>query len=251
VGVQVNHQVRPERELLTKNDAFFAGLALDETALAALESASASTTLNTVLLQTAPARDLRIEIERVVELLESLDHQTLLKKQSWFSKLTGADVQARLEFEISAQEIVQAIAGLRRAAANGREMIPILHSAVIDLQNDQARFERLIQDARQMLQLHPNADPFIRDRFERRLSHIMVIHASNTMTIEQMRLGVSILLSIIDRFVDVDVTLFPLWQRHSIAVLHASDAGVLRRACDDLKLLNSKIVTHLKTEITS
>lgn len=235
-------------DLLKNNDAQVGWASLDETSLAALDHAAETRPFDIELLQTAPARDIRGQIEIVVNLLQKLDQRALLSKQNWFSRLTGADVEARLEFELSAQNVMIAVGHLKLAAANGRKLIVMLSKAREDITAEQARFHQVINAGQALLVADPNAEKSIAARFERRLANIMALHTANSLTLEQLRLAADIMASLLDRFTDVETVLLPLWQRNLIALVHASSTSTQRKAATEFSASNLQLIKYLRQE---
>lgn len=198
-----------------------ARLVLDENALAALDAAGRSSGFDSELLQTTPAQDMRSKITDLVALLKATDHQKFLKKQSWLSRFTGADVEARLRLELANQTVATKVEELRRSVRHGMHIHDLLCNAEDDIKAHQGQLEIAIQDAQFLLANVQDADNFLRSRFERRLSNVLAINVANVLTLEQIALSKQILKTLIDRFLDVDSTLFPLWQRAMLALAHA------------------------------
>lgn len=198
-----------------------AGLVLDENALAALDEAGRSSGFDSELLQTTPAQDMRSKITELVALLKATDHQKYLKKQSWLARFTGADVEARLRLELANQTVATKAEELRRSVHHGMHIHDLLCNAEDEIKAHQELLEIAIRDAHYLLANVQDTDDFIQSRFERRLSNVMAINVANVLTLEQIALSKQILKTLIDRFLDVDSTLFPLWQRAVLALAHA------------------------------
>jgi hypothetical protein len=222
--------------------------ALDEHAVAALDEAANGLTFDLDLLRTTPARDIRTQIEATVALLERMDHRALLRRQGLLSRLTGADIEARLEFELASQKVLAAAGKLREAAQNGRRILALLTETREQLAIEQTRLEQTIAAGRQLLATCPDADDFVVARFERRLANLMAMHAANVLTIEQISLAVGVLAGLLDRFTDVDTLLLPLWERSVLAMAHATGARLQREAAGEFAQCQQTLVTHLKQD---
>lgn len=197
---------------------------LNERALAALEEAAKTTSFDADLLQTRPAQDMRAKILEINGLLQGTDHQKFMRNQGWIARFTGADVEARLRFELASQMVAQKLEELRRTAQNGHRILDLLCKAEVEIMAEQTRFETVIANAQHLLAGAVDADEFLRSRFERRVSNIMSVSVANVLTLEQISLAKNVLTTLIDRVIDVDTTLFPLWQRTVLALAHASPA---------------------------
>ena len=234
-----------ENEKSVDYDAAVSSARLDDGALAELDKAGVGFQFDTDLLTATPAKDMRLKMEQTIGLLEAVDHTEFLKKQSWYARFTGADVEARLRFELSSQDVVTKVTELRLAAENGRRIYRLLESAKSELLLEQTRLETVIADAKALLQRDEGADEFVRARYERRLANIVAINVSNVSTIEQIELSKAILKTLIDRFTDVDTTLFPLWQRNVLALAQAAP-GERARAGSDVAASKADLIKYLK-----
>jgi hypothetical protein len=200
------------------------------------------------LLRTPAARDIRLQIDSIVTLLNKMDDRVVLAKQGLLSRLTGADVEARLEFELAGQNVLAAMGRLRQAAQNGRRVHGLLVAARAELVAEQARLEALISAAKALLTTTAVADEFIAARFERRLANIMAMHAANILTIEQIGLAHGVLSGVLDRVTDVDTLLLPLWQRNLLAFAHAAAGPQLRDAARDFAHSHRQLISHVQED---
>ena len=226
----------------------FLATELNEDAVASLDEAARGPSFNIELLQTTPVRDISRQIKATITTLEALDHRGMMRKQGMLSRLTGADVEARLEFELASQTVLTQVRQLRQAAQNGKRIRGLLKASRQELIAAQDRLEQVIVAAKRLLAGHPGAEEFVVSRFERRLSNIMAIHASNILTIEQISLSEKLLASLLDRFTDVDTLLLPLWQRNVIAVAHASDWREQKSASTEFEQSHKQLIGYLKQE---
>ncbi len=220
---------------------------IDEAALARLDELAKGSGVAPELLAATPARDISAAVEAMLVLLDGLDYGQLLAKQGGISRLLGADIEARLKFELAGQEVLIAMQQLRQAAANGRRTVTLLRAARSELAGDQARLDAAIAWAQR---LHAEgagqADPFLLARFERRLASMIAMSSSNVVTAEQMVLAENVLASLLDRVTDVDTVLLPLWQRNMLALAHAAHGRPARAAADAFASVQTRLITHLK-----
>ncbi|TCR60579.1 hypothetical protein [Bosea sp. BK604] len=221
---------------------------LDDAAVAELDEAASGAGIDIDLLRSTPARDIRAQIEAVLTLLQDVDHRALLAKQGFFSRLTGADVEARLRFEISAQQVISAVARLREAALAGRRLRRLLAEARRDLDSEQERLQAVIAAAQALLGREAGTDGFARDRFERRLASIMALHAANILTLGQMVLAEGVLDRLLDRCTDVDTLIIPLWQRHAFALAQAAGHQTFSKAAQDFTDTHRHLIAHLEQD---
>ena len=198
-------------------------VAVDERAVEVLDSAAGSTPVDDDLLRSAAARDIRLQAEKVVTLLRGMDHKRLLARQGLFARLTGADLEARLRFELAGQTVDQAMRAMRQAAQNGRRIVALLGEARIQLAEEQERLEAVVPAAKVLLaERAGSSDGHSVARFERRLSNIMAMHAANILADRQIVLARDVLVGLLDRITDVETVIMPLWQRQMLALAHAA-----------------------------
>lgn len=226
----------------------FASDVLDEAAIIELDAAASDSEFDSDLLRSAPARDIRIHVEAVVALLRKIDQRVLLSRQGLVARLTGADVEARLEFELAGQAVLEALNPLRRAALNGRGMLTLLRQTRTQLIEHQPRLEHVIEAAKRLIECNQDADDFIIARFERRLSNLVAMHTANVATIEQIKLSEQVLASLLDRVTDVDTLIVPLWQRNLLALAHAATSGARSHAASEFSRTHNNLITHLTEE---
>ncbi|WP_245339496.1 hypothetical protein [Rhizobium sp. CIAT894] len=172
------------------------------------------------LLSSAPARDIRASANELIEMLEAVDLQKMLRKQGLIGRFTGSDVEARLEFELSSHRVADLFRQLSRAAHGGGRIREILDRTRLELIDEQRRLAGVISDAKLLLSRSDGSDPALVARFERRLANIMAMEAANTLTIQQIELSAGVLASLLDRFTDIETLLLPLWQRNALAIIH-------------------------------
>ncbi|WP_245433144.1 hypothetical protein [Rhizobium sp. L43] len=193
---------------------------IDDDAIAVLDMAARSPRMDGNLLSSAPARDIRSSANELIEMLEEVDLQKMLRKQGLIGRFTGADVEARLEFELASHRVADLFRQLSRAAQAGVRIREILDRTRLELIDEQRRLARVISDAKLLVSLSDGSDLSLVARFERRLSNIMAMEAANTLTLQQIELSASVLASLLDRFTDIETLLLPLWQRNALAIIH-------------------------------
>jgi hypothetical protein len=223
---------------------------VDESAIAALDAAASTPAFDPDLLRIPAAADMRRQIALVVGLLEKLDHGKLLRKQNPISRLVGADVEARLEFELASERVLDAVSQLRIAAQNARRLSAKLATASREIATEQQRLETVIADGKLLLDTAVAGDEFHRARFERRLSNIMALHAANQLTVQQIALASRVITSLFDRFTDVETLLLPVWQRQSMALATAVGTDA-RHAAKDFSTTNVALIDFLKQDVNS
>ncbi|SNZ19075.1 hypothetical protein [Cohaesibacter gelatinilyticus] len=218
---------------------------LDENAVLALDEAAATKSLDTDLLSTTPVVDIRMQIETILSLLQKVDHRKLLSRQSAWARLTGKNIEARLEFELAAQNVLNSVSHLLKLAETGQHVLLLLKQSFQDIQHEQERLNCVIQEAKDLLIRSPSAEDFVISRFERRLSNIMALHAANSATLQQISLAEQTLHGTLDRVTDVRTLLVPLWQRNVLALAQASIGHDQRKAADDFAQTHHQFIEYL------
>ncbi len=240
--------VAPSRpSVIAEERAELGAARIDEQALARLDEMAKGTGVDPELLAATPARDIRAAIEAALAVLESLDCAQLLARQGGISRLLGADIEARLKFELAGQQVLMAMQQLRQAGANGKRTMALLRAARRALAEDQAQLETAIAWAQTLhAEAAGTADRFLLARFERRLASMVAMSTSNVVTAEQMVLAETVLASLLDRVTDIDTVLLPLWQRNMLALAHAAHGRPTREAADAFSTVQTRLITHLK-----
>ena len=213
----------------------FAGLStVSEEALTRFDAAHDPFKPDQSLLSGTPARSLAQALTDMVDMLKRIDIDRVARRQSWWHRFTGADLEARLELELAAHCLGDAMkkavieaAGARRAQGAMRADLPRLDAA-------QLSHQALIDATYALLRGADSADPVVA-RLQRRLGNLEALHASNRLTRAQMLLAIDHLSGLLDRFTDIEQLLFPVWQQHALAVAQGAVAG------DDASSLMSQL----------
>ncbi len=209
-------------------------LAVDEEGIAFLAQAGRGPEIDSDLLVQTPARDLSTALAGLVDRLRTLNVASLLRHQGVWGRLTGADIEARLRFELDVREITQDIRALDVRAGEARRTRQALQRARSDIVAHQDWLAGLITTARRVLARTGPADAgndprndlqsaaMLRERFERRLLNLSTLEASNLLTVEQITLADANLAQMVDRIDDIAGTVFTLWQRDAMALAQSA-----------------------------
>lgn len=203
---------------------------LTEISLRQFDAALPASAVPDELLYASPARELLGALEVVVGSLRSIDVARLARRRGWWSRLVGADLEARIELELACRNVGRRMTDARRAAAAVATAIQEMRRVLIELDADQRTLDRLITVGRRMLTAEQGvAEPELFGRLERRVANAMALHAANSLADAQLKISIAHAGRLIDRFADVDKLLFPVWQRHALSVAAApetdTDAG--------------------------
>ncbi|AIC26204.1 hypothetical protein IE4771_CH01051 [Rhizobium etli bv. mimosae str. IE4771] len=220
--------------------------AIDDKAIAALDVAARPPKMNNDILSSAPARDIRSFANELVEMLEDIDLEKMLRKQGPIGRFTGAAVEARLKFELASHRVTDLFRQLSRAAQVGKRIRGILDETRLQLIGEQERLAGVISDGQRLLSQSSGSDPSLVARFERRLANIMAMEAANALTIQQIELSASVLASLLDRFTDIETLLLPLWQRNALAIIHGEAVRPRSSAATAFLDAHSHLIGFLK-----
>jgi phage gp36-like protein len=191
---------------------------IDDRAVELLDACVPPGRINDELLRTTPLSDLSSLIAQIVAMLRTIDVQQLLGKQLWYHRLIGADIEARLEFELASRNASSVMTQLhdKHVEAERLSQLIVRETEMIGEQQDQ--LEQAISVARALIRSSPSVDEYDKSRFERRLANMMALHVANGNTIKQFQMAHQTITIVIDRYRDVDKLLFPLWQRNVAAI---------------------------------
>jgi hypothetical protein len=176
---------------------------------------------DTALLTGTPARSLAGELHALILALQRIDIDRVVRQQNWWHRFTGADLEARIRLEVAAGRLS---ADMRRTGAAAMAARHARDAMVRDLPRIDAAqdaHEDLADATTAVLAGSDIADPAVA-RLHRRLGNLEALHASNRLARAQMVLAIDHLSDLIDRFVDIEQLLFPVWQRHALAVAQSA-----------------------------
>ncbi len=215
---------------------------IDDHAVELLDACVPPGRINDELLRTTPLSDLSGLITQIVAMLRTIDVQHLLGKQQWFHRLTGADIEARLEFELASRNASSIMTQLHDKHVEAEHLAQLIVRETEMISQQQDQLEQAISVARALIRSSPSADEYDKSRFERRLANMMALHVANGNTIKQFEMAHQTITIVIDRYRDVDKLLFPLWQRNVAAI--AQSDGRLNH--DDEAVIQ---LQHVQTQI--
>ncbi len=174
------------------------------------------------LLAGTPARSLAQAMTDMVEMLKRIDIDRVARRQGWWSRFTGADLEARVELEVAAHSLSEAMRQTAAAAGAARRAQAAMRA---DLPRASTRHRSRIRHWPTIPPIScAAATPPIPwwARLHRRLGNLEALHASNRLTRAQMALAIDHLSGLLDRFTDIEQLLFPVWRQHALAVAQGS-----------------------------
>lgn len=222
----------------------------DEESLAILDRGYLARDIDNNLLSPERASEMRRSISRALETISALDVESLVSRQGWLQRLTGADIEARLTFELAAKQVEAVLEALRISADRARQLLGGIEDECVALRNGQSGLAELIAFGERVAQQDDRCDPSLSDRFKRRLSNLIAIHSANEMAIAQFGLAAGGLKALLDRYTDIATVVVPLWRQHLFAILHTS--GRLRLGDADIQnflLCQSALEEYFRGEL--
>jgi len=218
---------------------------IDDQAIAAFDKAAAVFEPDKDLIAGMPARRLGEQIEELIATVNALHLDQVRRRFNWYEKFTGLDLKARIEFDLSLRAVDKEMTETAAAAKRSRHALALLKAEFPKLKKVHARQAALIKDTRIFLNT-ATGDEFHVSRLERRLVNLETMHATNKMTAQQLKLAAQSLVSLIDRFNDVETLLFPLWQQQALAVSQApADLGTGKNTLEKFSSLNDELTQKL------
>lgn len=193
-------------------------LAIDEASIDFLGRAGETVPLPEESMTQTPARDISTAAANLVERLRRLNMGALFRTQGLLSQLTGADIEAKLVFELEVRRIGEDIRALQVLGHRARALRTALCESRTRIEAGQDRLARIISAAKKALATAIDPDPFFKTRFERRLDNLITLYTSNDVTCRQIDLAERNMAVMIDRVEDVGTVIVPLWQRDALAV---------------------------------
>ena len=212
---------------------------IDDAALAWFDDLGRMSSIDDSLLSAAEATAVHKAIRQTLKVLQELDLEGLLHKQGWLFRITGADLEAKLRFELAAKQVNRAFLGLDAAAERARLMVAAMSSERARIIQEVQRLSQAISTAQQLLSIEVSPDDLRVQRLQRRLGNLQAMHVANTLAIEQFKLAEHGLTSLLDRYGEIANLLLPLWQQHLFAILHSP-----RRLRRDAAEVEGFRVTH-------
>lgn len=199
--------------------------ALSEAVLESFDRAAQVTRFAEDLFDPRASGELAMRLEALVAALQDADVEMVAKHGQWRHRLFGADIEARLKFAVARRNCERALGEAKAAAGETARRIQQLEAALPVVQSDQRRLDSLDGKARdfaaRLAQPESPAERELHARFERRRANLGQLRAANALTQSQIPVAVSHQRQVLDRFVDVETVLFPVWQRHCLALMEA------------------------------
>lgn len=193
---------------------------IDAQAIAAFDAAVKPFELDKLLHDQIVRNELGESMAALVDALRKLSFDRLTKRYSWLAKLTGADLQARIEFDLAAHTISDLIDQAYAAARHGGQMLQALQQERARLAELAPQHEALLTTAETLLRGQDPADELVA-RFQRRVANLSAMCNANRLSEAQLDLTMKSVTLQLDRFGELRKLLLPAWQQHALAIAQA------------------------------
>src|SRR6201999_2297939 len=127
------------------------------------------------LMAGTPARSLSESMGDLIQSLKRIDVDRVIKRQRWWDRFTGADLEARLELEVAAHSLGEDMRRTAAAAASARHAQAAMRSDLPKLDAAQTAHQQLGDATALFLR---GADPTnsVVARLQRRLGNLEALH---------------------------------------------------------------------------
>lgn len=206
-------------------DSGIAKAVLSEAVLERFDQAAQISCIPDELFDARASVELTAKLEALVEVVRRADVDEVASRQGWRHRLFGADVEARLQFTLARKHCEEALCKAKDAARSTAQRIQQLEALLPIAQADQTRLDALDATVTALrASLTPpqtNTERDLRSRFDRRLTNLTSLRASNALALAQIPVALAHQRQALERFIDVEMVLFPIWQRHCLAVIES------------------------------
>ncbi|HEY2010744.1 MAG TPA: hypothetical protein VGH23_17275 [Rhizomicrobium sp.] len=215
---------------------------LSEDLLTRLGEASHVRSFNEKLFDVAAGGDLAGRLQSVMRAVRDADVDALLRSQTSANRFLGADVEARMAFAVTRKKAIDSLSESRRAAKATAGLLQVLEDARAGVLADERHLADIAAKADEIasrLTAPKTAEELeLQDRFNRRRANLLSLRASTALTLAQIPIAIAHNRALLERFNDVETVLFPLWERHAMALIQSprddTALGALRMAAKAL-----------------
>ncbi len=197
---------------------------IDAQTIAAFDAAVTPFELDKQLHDQIVGNELGEAMAALVDSLRKLSFDRLTRKYGLFAKLTGADLQARIEFDLAAHFVSEQIDQTYAAARRARAMLDALKAERVRLTELAPRHEELLTSAENVLRGQDPQDELVA-RFQRRTANLAAMCSANRLSEAQLDLTIKSLTAQLDRFGELRKLLLPAWQQHALAIAQAASGS--------------------------
>ena len=215
-----------------------------EGAIAAFDKAFQPFDPDQSLLTGTPARSLTESMDAFIVAMTHLDIDRVARRNGWWSRFTGADLEVRLELEVAAHKFDADMARLAQAAADGRRALAAMRADIDRLATVAPTHEALAEKTTRFLRGANAENPNVA-RLQRRLMNLETVVASNRLASAQMMIAIDCLSGLLDRYNDIEKRLFPVWRHHALAV--AQSVGNTADSLEQIRAIRKRLATPGET----
>ncbi|NOT39384.1 MAG: hypothetical protein HOP13_02720 [Alphaproteobacteria bacterium] len=215
-----------------------------EAAIAAFDRAFQPFDPDQSLLTGTPARSLSESMDALVVAMTHLDIDRVARRNGWWHRFTGADLEVRLELEVAAHRFDADMARLAQAAADGRRALNGMKGDIERLAAIAPAHEALAEQTIRFLR-GANAQVPNVARLQRRAANLETVIASNRLASAQMAIATDCLSGLLDRYNDIEKRLFPVWRHHALAV--AQSVGNADDSLEQIRTIRKRLATTGET----
>lgn len=215
-----------------------------EAAIAAFDRAFQPFDPDQSLLTGTPARSLTESMDALIVAMTHLDIDRVARRNGWWSRFTGADLEVRLELEVAAHKFDADMARLAQAAADGRRALAAMKTDIDRLAAIAPTHEALAEQTLRFLRGANGKVPNVA-RLQRRQANLETVIASNRLAAAQMMIAIDCLSGLLDRYNDIEKRLFPVWRHHALAV--AQSVGNANDSLEQIRAIRKRLATSGET----
>lgn len=197
------------------------------------------------LLSGAAGRALGDALTDVVATIGGLDLDRLARCNTWWARFTGADLEARIQVEVSIEQLAHDMGKLSAIASKARRACDLMVRDSVTLGRIGAIHAELAHRTTAFLGGADRSNQNVA-RLERRLANLHTMLASNEVAIAQMKIAVAHLLHRLDQYNDVVTRLYPVWRHHALVVCQGASSDIDQDAFDHVRRLRTRITDALR-----
>ena len=203
------------------------------------------------LMESGSVSALSSKIAEIITALGDASPEQIAKAPNWFQRLTGAQVEKQVKYQVARKGLEQLIEEAKGHAQGVRDTLSSINKLIAGNEQEVEELRIFIQAGREYLDEQPDAGVVSsddlsfdkpRERFARKLANLETLLTSHQLSVTQMKLSRAQALGMLDRFGETDTVLVPVWRQNTLALIqtkHMSPAMVNAAAEAHRKLMHS------------
>ena len=203
------------------------------------------------LMESGSVSALSSKIAEIITALGDASPEQIAKAPNWFQRLTGAQVEKQVKYQVARKGLEQLIEEAKGHAQGVRDTLSSISKLIAGNEQEVEELRIFIQAGREYLDEQPDAGVVSsddlsfdkpRERFARKLANLETLLTSHQLSVTQMKLSRAQALGMLDRFGETDTVLVPVWRQNTLALIqtkHMSPAMVNAAAEAHRKLMHS------------